>query len=250
MVNRLAALRPTVTEEFTRGVESTEDVAERRDEVVERLRDHAGRTARELARLQGGDYGERTFETDAGEWTLKYEAGDVQYLRFEGRRTDVYVVSTQRPPDPEGLATALEDYDAFVAAFNRYVESLAGVLDDAPTDFPEVASTESVVAERERVLGRVREVADRMARELARYEGDGYGTFTTRVGGSRWELKWEDGSASYLRVGGEGGIYLLSQYAQPSARDVRALADDVPAFVTAFNEYVADLDADLATVSL
>ncbi|WP_135829392.1 hypothetical protein [Halorussus halobius] len=239
-----------MTGEFATDVESTEDAAERRDEAVERLRDHAGRIARELARLHGGDYGERTFETDAGEWTLKYEGGDIQYLRFEGRRADTYVVSTQRPPDPEELDAALEDYDAFVAAFNRYVESLAGVLDDAPTDFPEVASTESVVAERERVLGRVREAADRMARELARYEGDDYGTFATRVAGSRWELKWEDASASYLRVGGEGGIYLLSQYAQPSARDVRALVEDVPEFVAAFNEYVADLDADLAEVSL
>jgi len=229
---------------------SAERVAERRDEVVARIRDHAGRMARELARLQGGDYGARTFETDDGEWTLKYEAGDLQYLRFEGRRVDVYVVSTQRPPEPEALGTALDDYEAFVAAYNRYVESLGGVLDDAPTDFPAVVSTESVVAERERVLGRVREVADRMARELARYEGGGYGTFAARVGGSRWELKWEDGSASYLRVGGEGGIYLLSQYEQPSVHDVRALADDVPGFVEAFNDHVADLDASLDTVSL
>jgi hypothetical protein len=55
---------------------------------------------------------------------------------------------------------------------------------------------------------------------------------------------------SYLRVGGEGGIYLLSQYQEPSAHDVRRLADDVPAFVAAYNDYVAALDADLAGVEL
>lgn len=239
-----------MTEPFGLDPDSAEDATERRDEVVEQIRTHAGQIARELALLQGGDYGKRTFETDDGEWTLKYEAGNLQFLRFEGRRADTYVVSTQRPPDPEELETALKDYDDFVAAFNRYVESLDGVLDDIPTNFPEVASTESVVAQREQILGRVREVADRIARELARYEGDEYGSFATRVGNSRWELKWENGSASYLRVGGEGGIYLLSQYEQPSARDVRNLVTDVPAFVDAFNEYVADLDASLDTVSL
>lgn len=239
-----------MTERFESEPASAEAVAERRDEVVADVREHAGQVARELARLRGGDYGRRTFETDAGEWTLKYEAGGLAHLRFEGRRVDVYVVSTQRPPDPEALATALDDYDAFVAAFDRYVESLAGVLDDAPTDFPEVASTESVVAERERVLGEIRAVADDMARELARYEGGDYGAFAARVGGSRWELKWEAGEASYLRVGGEDGIYLLSRYEQPSAHDVRALAEDVSAFVDAYNDHVADLDASLDEVSL
>ena len=239
-----------MTEQFDFSIESAEDPAERRDEVVARVRDHAGDIARELALLQGGDYGERTFETDDGEWTVKYEAGDLQYLRFDGGRTDTYVVSTKQPPDPEALETALEDYDAFVAAFNRHVRSLDGVLDDVPTDFPEVATTESVVAQRERILGRVRDVANQMAHQLYRYEGGDYGSFASRVGGDRWELKWEDGEASYLRVGGEGGIYLLSQYQPPSARDVRNLAEDVPAFVEAFNEHVEDLDASLDGVSL
>jgi hypothetical protein len=239
-----------MTEQFDLPVESAEAVAEHRDEVVAAVRDHSGQIARELARLQGGDYGERTFETDDGEWTVKYEGGDLQYLRYEGRGTETYVVSTHRPPDPEALVDALADYDAFVAAFNRHVRSLDGVLDDVAADFPPVASTESVVAERQRVLRRVREVADRMARQLARYEGGDYGSFGTRVAGNRWELKWEGGDASYLRVGGEGGIYLLSQYQPPSAHDVRNLAEDVPAFVEAFNDYVDDLDASLDGVSL
>ena len=239
-----------MTEQFESSVESAEDAAERRDEVVAQVRDHAGEIARELALLQGGDYGKRSFDTDDGEWTVKYEGGDLQYLRFDGGRTDTYVVSTQQPPDPEALDAALEDYDAFVAAFNRYVRSLDGVLDDVATDFPEVESTDSVVAERQRILGRVREVADQMARQLARYEGGDYGSFAKRVAGSRWELKWDADGASYLRVGGEGGIYLLSQYEQPSAHDVRSLAEDVPAFVEAFNDYVDDLDASLDGVSL
>jgi len=239
-----------MTEEFDAAVESTDEAAERRDEVVARVRDHAGTVARELALLQGGDYGKRTFETDRGEWTVKYEAGELQFLLFEGRKAETYVVSTHQPPDPEALADAMTDYENFVASFNRYVRSLDGVLDEVPAEFPEVASTESVVAERERVLGRVREVADRMAHQLARYEGGEYGTWATRTAGNRWELKWDEGGASYLRVGGEGGIYLLSQYQPPSAHDVRRLAEDVPAFVEAFNEYVEDLDASLDGVSL
>ncbi|WP_135853718.1 hypothetical protein [Halorussus salinus] len=239
-----------MTEEFNVPAESTDEAAERRDEVVARVRDHAGTIARELALLQGGDYGKRTFETDRGEWTVKYEAGELQFLLFEGRRAETYVVSTHQPPDPEALADAMTDYGNFVASFNEYVRSLDGVLDEVPAEFPEVASTESVVAERERVLGRVREVADRMAHQLARYEGGEYGTWGTRVAGNRWELKWDEGGASYLRVGGEGGIYLLSQYQPPSAHDVRRLAEDVPAFVEAFNEYVEDLDASLDGVAL
>jgi hypothetical protein len=239
-----------MTEPFELDVDSTETVAERRDEVVARVRDHAGRIARELARLQGGDYGQRTFGTDAGEWTVKYEAGDIQYLRFDGGRDETYVVSTKRQPDPEALAAALAHYDAFVASYNRYVASLDGVLDDVSADFPAVESTDAVVSERDRILERVRDATDRMAHELSRYEGGDYGTFSTRVSGTRWELKWDRDGASYLRVGGEGGIYLLSQYEPPSARDVRELADEFAAFVEAFNVHVDELESDLSHVSL
>ncbi len=75
------------------------------------------------------------------------------------------------------------------------------------------------MAERDRVLGRVREICDQIARELQRYEGGDYGTFTSRIGGTRWELKWDTDGASYLRVGGSNGLYLLSQYEPPSAAD-------------------------------
>ncbi|WP_440007542.1 hypothetical protein [Halomicrococcus sp. SG-WS-1] len=239
-----------MTEPFEMDVDSTETVAERRDEVVARVRDHAGQIARELARLQGGDYGQRTFGTDDGEWTVKYEAGDLQYLRFDGGRGETYVVSTKRQPEPEALAAALADYDAFVASYNRYVASLDGVLDDVSADFPAVESTDAVVSERDRILERVREATDRMAHELSRYEGGDYGTFSTRVSGTRWELKWDGDGASYLRVGGEGGVYLLSQYEPPSARDVRELAGEFAAFVEAFNAHVDGLESDLSHVSL
>ncbi|WP_433624702.1 hypothetical protein [Halomicrococcus sp. NG-SE-24] len=239
-----------MTEPFELDVDSTETVAERRDEVVARVRDHAGQIARELARLQGGDYGQRTFGTDDGEWTVKYEAGDLQYLRFDGGRGETYVVSTKRQPEPEALAAALADYDAFVASYNRYVASLDGVLDDVSADFPAVESTDAVVSERDRILERVREATDRMAHELSRYEGGDYGTFSTRVSGTRWELKWDGDGASYLRVGGEGGVYLLSQYEPPSTRDVRELAGEFAAFVEAFNAHVDGLESDLSHVSL
>jgi hypothetical protein len=231
-------------------VVGTDAAKERRDEVVAQVRDHAGTVARELSLLQGGDYGKRSFDTDAGTWTLKYEAGTVQFLLFESGREETYVISTHQPPDPAALATAMTDYANFVAAFNAYVDSLSGVLDDVPTDFPEVASTESVVAERERVLDRIREVADAMAGQLHRYQGSNYGTFETRVDGTRWELNWQDGRTEYLRVGGENGIYLLSQYGPPSAPDLRAHVDDVHGFVDAFNEHVREVSEELETVSL
>ncbi|WP_336343582.1 hypothetical protein [Halalkalicoccus ordinarius] len=232
-------------------VESAEDAAERRDEVVARVTDHAGRIARELAVLQGGDYGQRAFATDAGEWTLKYEAGAIQYLRFDPRSGEaVYVVSTKRPPDPEALARAMADYGAFVEAYNAHIASLSGVLDDVDVEFPTPVSTESVAAERDRVLDAIREVCDEMAAQLHRYDGTDYGTFGTRVSGSRWELKREGSVASYLRVGGEGGIYLLSQYGPPSAPDVRNLVDDFPAFVEAYNDEVRELEGGLSAISV
>jgi len=239
-----------MTADLDAEVVGADAAAEHRDEVVTAVTEHAGRVARELARLQGGDYGQETFETAAGAWTLKYEAGDVQYLRFERRGTETYVVSTHQPPEPEALAEALADYDAFVAAFNDHVRSLAGVLDDAPADFPDIASVDDVVAERERVLSRMREACDAMAERLRRYEGGDYGSFAARVDGSRWELKWEDGRTSYLRVGGEGGIYLLSQYQPPSAHDLRAHADGFAGFVDAFNEEIADASDALEEVAL
>jgi hypothetical protein len=231
-------------------VVGTEAATERRDEVVARVREHAGTVARELALLEGGDYGNRSFDTEAGTWTLKYEAGTVKFLLFERGGAETYVISTHQPPDPEALAKAMTDYADFVAAFNDYVESLAGVLDDAPTEFPEVVSTESVVAERERVLEGIREATTAMAGELHRYQGSNYGTFETRVDGTRWELNWEDGRVDYLRVGGENGVYLLSQYGPPSARDLRAHVDDFAAFVEAFNDHVDEISAELETVSL
>lgn len=226
-------------------------VADQRDEVVAAVRDHAGQIAYQLARLQGGDYGEATIETDRAEWTVKYEGGDLEYLRFDPNRgSETYVISTKQPPEPDALADALEDYDAFVGGFDDYVASLSGVLDDVSTDFPEVASTDTVVAERDRVLDRIREVCNRIAQQLHRYEGGDYGTYTTRVGGTRWELKWEDDSVSYLRVGGTGGIYLLSQYQPPPAAEIREYAPTFRDFVRAYNEHVAELEADLATIEL
>jgi hypothetical protein len=63
-------------------------------------------------------------------------------------------------------------------------------------------------------------------------------------------LKWDEGAVSYLRVGGSGGLYLLSQYEAPSAADVREYAEPFRGFVNAYNEFVEDLESDLATVEL
>ncbi|WP_122089531.1 hypothetical protein [Halalkalicoccus subterraneus] len=227
-----------------------EEITARRDELVGAVRDHAGRIAYQLARLQGGDYGQRSFSTDRGEWTLKYEAGDLQYLRYSPTSgSDTYVVSTKQPPEPAALAEALADYEGFVASYNEYVRSLDGVLDGVSTDFPGIETTDEVVAQRDRVLERVRETCDLIAGELHRYEGGDYGSFATRVSGTRWELKWEGATASYLRVGGSGGVYLLSQYEPPSAADIREYAPAFQGFVEAYNDHVDDLESDLRRVT-
>jgi hypothetical protein len=222
-----------------------DDVTARRDELVAAVRDHAGRMARDLARLQGGDYGREAFRTDDGTWTLKHEAGDLEFLRFEGARTDVYVVSTKQAPDPGALATALGDYGAFVEAWDEWVAGYEGLLDGVPSEFPSPASTGEVAAERDRIVAVMRATADRMAGELHRCEGTDYGSFTARVDGTRWELKWEADRASYLRVGGEGGTYLLSQYGPPSAESVREYAPGFEGLVGELDEHVEELEAAL-----
>ena len=226
----------------------TADAAARRDELVAAVEDHAGKIARELAVLQGGDYGSREFDTARGTWTVKYDGGALQYLRFDDGRDDIYVVSTHRPPDPESLAEAMRDYDAFVDAYNAFVERLDGVLDGVGTDFPAVVSTDAVVAERDRILDAVRSVCTDIAGHHHRIEGTDYGTFATRIDGTRWELKRDRDQVSYLRVGGEGGIYLLSQYQYPPASDVRELAPAVSDFVASFNEFVAEVSSGLSAV--
>ena len=226
-------------------------VAERRDELVAAVRDHAGRIAYQLARLQGGDYGRETLSTPGGEWTVKHEAGELEFLLFSPKSgSDTYVISTKQPPDPADLAAALDDYAAFVAAWNDHVDSLSGVLDGVSAEFPDPATTEGLVAERDRVLDEIRDTCAVIAGEIHRYEGDDYGTFTTRVGGDRWELKYDEGSVSYLRIGGSGGLYLLSQYGAPSAADVREYADRFRGFVEAYNEFVEGLESDLERVSV
>jgi len=63
-------------------------------------------------------------------------------------------------------------------------------------------------------------------------------------------LKWDQDGASYLRVGGTGGLYLLSQYEPPSAADIREYAPLFTAFVEAYNDHVAGLESDLETIEL
>ena len=230
---------------------STDELRAQREAILAAVRSHAGEIARELAVLEGGDYGRRSFTTDRGEWTIKYEAGRLEFLLFESRSgAETYVISTKRPPEPTALQEAMTDYDAFVAAYNAFVDAREEVLDDVDPALPAVRSTESVVADRDRIVAAIDEVATEIAQQCYRYEGTDYGTFATTVDGTRWELKWEAGEVSYLRVGGESGVYLLSQYGPPSAPDVRALADDVAGFVAAFNEFVAGLEVGLQEVSL
>lgn len=226
-------------------------VAARRDELAAAVRDHAGGIAYQLARLQGGDYGREMFTTSDGKWTVKHEAGDLDFLHFDPKKgTEIYVVSQKSEPDPEQLSQALENYGAFVRAFNDYVAEQEALLRDIDAAFPEAATTADAVAERRRVLDRIEEVADRIAGELHRYEGGEYGTFAARVEGERWELNWDRDGVSYLRVGGSDGVYLVSQYAAPEASDLRRYAPSFAAFVEAYNEEVAALERTLERVEL
>jgi len=134
--------------------------------------------------------------------------------------------------------------DCLAAVGSEFARSVV-VIDSGSTD-----QTAAVAAERDRIVGRIRDCADEMAGQLHRVEGGEYGTWTTTVDGTRWELKRDGDRAAYLRVGGEDGIYLLSQYAPPSAVDVRALAPDVADFVASFNDHVEGLASDLGGVSL
>lgn len=222
----------------------------KRDELVAEVQAHADKVAWQLSLLQGGDYGDETFSTKGGKWTLKYEGGAVQYLRFKDGGEETYVVSTKQPPEPKALGKALADYGNFVVAFNEYVADLEGVLDGVETEFPEVASTESIAAERDEIIADIREVATVMAGELHRVGGNDYGTFKTRVDGKPWELKWEEGRVQYLRVGGESGVYVLSQYSPPAAKELRAHVGDVAGFVEAYNEHVTEISESLKTVEL
>lgn len=231
-------------------LDDTEAIVNRRDECVEAVREHAGRAAYQLARFQGGEYGRETFSTERGEWTVKHEAGELQYLRFSSSKADTYVISTKQPPEPDALAEALSDYSRFVAAFNEHVRSFEGILDGVETEFPEIKTTDEIVAERERIIGRIREACDLIAGELHRYEGSEYGTFTARMSGTRWELKWEQGKTTYLRIGGSGGVYLISQYGPPASTDVREYAPEFRGFAEAYNEHVEDVESDLRQISL
>lgn len=244
-------LEDTVTtlSELDIDLDDTEAIAERRAEVIAGIREHAGRIAYHLARVEGGEYGRRSFATDRGEWTVKYEAGELAFLKHEPRGGgETYVVSTQRPADPDALASALADYPAFVAAYNDYVARTEGLLDGVDPSLPAVEPTETLVAERDRIVERITECCERIAGELHRVEGTDYGTFTARVDSTRWELKRDRNAVSYLRVGGSDGAYLLSQYGPPSASDVREYAPRFGGFVAAYNDHVAALEADLRTI--
>ncbi|SFS70390.1 hypothetical protein [Halostagnicola kamekurae] len=239
-----------MTDGTEKDVDTTEGVTERRDEVVARVRSHAGQIARELALLQGGDYGQESFETAAATWTVKYEAGDIQYLRFDPNSgEETYVISTKQPPAPDALERAMDDYGTFIEAYNEYVASFDDVLADVPDEFPAIESAADLVAERDRIVRQIRDVGTEMAGQLQRYDGE-YGTYSTTISGTRWELKWDGSEVSYLRVGGSDGTYLLSQYGPPSASELRRLAPDVEAFVESFNDEIADLEADLDRVSI
>lgn len=241
----------TTLSELDLDVTDVDAVTDRREELLAALKNHAGQVAYNVARIQGGDYGRHSFSTVRGEWTVKHEAGELDFLLYDPRgASEIYVVSTQSTIDPESLTQALDDYEEFVAAYNEWVTSLDGYLDDIDGDYPAIDSAEQVAAERDRLVETIESACEQMAGELYRYEGTDFGTFTERIDGTRWELKREKDSPSYLRVGGTGGVYLLSQYGQPAATDVREYAPRFSGFLEAYNSHVATLELDLTEIDL
>jgi len=116
-------------------------------------------------------------------------------------------------------------------------------------EFPEPDSTDGVVAERDRVLDRVRETCSVMAGDIYRYEGDDYGTFTAR---RRRPMGAEVGRGGRL-VPPSGRLrrplYPLAVRGAVGGRRAR-VRRLVPGFVDAYNEFVATLESDLAAVEL
>ena len=181
------------------------------------------------------------------------------YLTAEGEidfapAEETVIVVDSRASLPSGpVAVPFSDRDdaaAFVDAYDEYVAAAEETLAGVTTEVPEARTTENAVAERRRVLDRVEELCDRIAGELHRFEGGDYGTYAERIDGLRWELNWDRDGVSYLRVGGSDGVYLVSQYQPPAASDVRQFVPKFPAFVDAYNEHVADLEATLEPVEL
>ncbi len=64
--------------------------------------------------------------TDAGAWTVKYEAGDLDYLRVGGS-DGVYLVSQYQPPEAADVREYVPKFDGFVEAYNELAATLATV---------------------------------------------------------------------------------------------------------------------------
>lgn len=111
-----------------------ERVRRRRDEVVAAVTDHADQIARELARLEGADYGQVTVDTDPASLAVASADDAVQERERVCSRVretcDAMAAQLHRcASDDYGTFTAhVDGVPAFVDAFNDHVREVSEAL--------------------------------------------------------------------------------------------------------------------------
>jgi len=145
----------------------------------------------------------------------------------------------------------MEDYPALVETFNRWMDRLEQDLATVEADLEDaqlaVASPAPVTEARDQIHERLEDLGEEIAAGVQAIKGEEYGTFSVAIDDDRWELKYDDdGSVSYLRVGGRGGTYLISQYGPPSPSALISHMDEIVRFVETYNDWVAEQAADLS----
>jgi hypothetical protein len=101
-------------------ITSADKVQDKREKLIEEMREKA-HTVREEASKAGLDY-KKTVETEAGEWTLKWDEDKIEYLRFKNR-CDIYVVSKfDNEAKTVDLVKAANDFQNFIQGFNDWLD--------------------------------------------------------------------------------------------------------------------------------
>lgn len=122
------ALRTDLTDE--RGppdIASTDAIQETREAIIASVRADANVIASEHQQVVGDDSGTFTASIDNATWELKWSAETVDWLRVGGRR-GTYLISQYEPPTIDELDRLMQDYPAFIDAWNQYVDSAAATL--------------------------------------------------------------------------------------------------------------------------
>lgn len=232
------------TKEEGTDIAAGEGIEELRDSVVNAVERHASTMAEGVHDLKGG-YGKIAFGVEKGRWVLKYsDDGDLEYLRFESEQgREIYVVSTREPAGPGDIVEAMDQYPGLVEAYNDWIERLEDSLEataDSLKSLPDVGAADDALDRRDEVVESIEEIGESLAEQLHNVSGDQYGTYSTKIDGETWEIKYDGNSAEWLRIGGRGGTYLISQYDPPSPSTLEEYASGLETFVEDVNEHLDD----------